>query len=63
MDACIQAAHEANANEHMKRLAMRRAVVVAIPKGKLDLVPWEQNLYGRFDGRRRKWVLLKILGE
>ena len=54
---------EDNADAHMKRQIMGREVVVAITKGKLDLGPWEQIFYGEFDGRRRKRVLVKILGE
>jgi secondary thiamine-phosphate synthase enzyme len=54
---------EDNADAHMKRQLMGREVVVAITKGKLDLGPWEQIFYGEFDGRRRKRVLVKIIGE
>jgi secondary thiamine-phosphate synthase enzyme len=54
---------EDNADAHMKRQIMGREVVVAITKGKLDLGPWEQIFYGEFDGRRRKRVLVKIVGE
>ena len=53
---------EDNADAHMKRQVMGREVVVAITKGKLDLGPWEQIFYGEFDGRRRKRVLVKIIG-
>ena len=52
-----------NADAHLKRQIMGREVVVAITKGKLDLGPWEQIYYGEFDGRRRKRVLVKIIGE
>jgi thiamine phosphate synthase YjbQ (UPF0047 family) len=48
---------------HLKRQVMGREVVVAITRGKLDLGPWEQIFYGEFDGRRRKRVLVKIIGE
>jgi secondary thiamine-phosphate synthase enzyme len=48
---------------HMKRQVMGREVVVAITDGKLDFGPWEQIFYGEFDGRRRKRVLVKIIGE
>ena len=48
---------------HLKRQIMGREVVVAITKGKLDFGPWEQIFYGEFDGRRKKRVLVKILGE
>jgi secondary thiamine-phosphate synthase enzyme len=54
---------EDNADAHMKRQIMGREVVVAITSGKLDLGPWEQIFYGEFDGRRRKRVLVKIIGE
>ena len=54
---------EDNADAHMKRQIMGREAVVAITKGKLDLGPWEQIFYGEFDGRRRKRVLVKIIGE
>jgi len=54
---------EDNADAHLKRQVMGREVVVAVTNGKLDFGPWEQNFYGEFDGRRRKRVLVKILGE
>jgi secondary thiamine-phosphate synthase enzyme len=54
---------EDNADAHMKRQIMGREVVVAITKGKLDFGPWEQIFYGEFDGRRKKRVLVKIIGE
>lgn len=54
---------EDNADAHLKRQVMGREVVVAITKGKLDFGPWEQIFYGEFDGRRRKRVLVKIIGE
>jgi secondary thiamine-phosphate synthase enzyme len=54
---------EDNADAHIKRQVMGREVVVAITAGKLDFGPWEQIFYGEFDGRRRKRVLVKILGE
>src|SRR6204780_5514703 len=53
---------EDNADAHMKRQVMGREVVVAITDSKLDFGPWEQIFYGEFDGRRRKRVLVKILG-
>ena len=53
---------EDNADAHLKRQIMGREVVVAITKGKLDLGPWEQIFYGEFDGKRRKRVLVKIIG-
>jgi secondary thiamine-phosphate synthase enzyme len=54
---------EDNADAHMKRQIMGREVVVAVTGAKLDLGPWEQVFYGEFDGRRRKRVLVKIIGE
>jgi secondary thiamine-phosphate synthase enzyme len=56
-------AGEDNADAHLKRSVMGREVVVAITKGKLDFGPWEQIFYGEFDGRRKKRVLVKIIGE
>jgi secondary thiamine-phosphate synthase enzyme len=54
---------EDNADAHHKRQIMGREVVVAITQGKLDFGPWEQIVYGEFDGRRKKRVLVKIIGE
>lgn len=54
---------EDNADAHLKRQVMGREVVVAISDGKLDFGPWEQIFYAEFDGRRRKRVLVKIIGE
>ena len=54
---------EDNADAHMKRQIMGREVVVAVTGGRLDLGPWEQIFYGEFDGKRRKRVLVKIIGE
>jgi secondary thiamine-phosphate synthase enzyme len=54
---------EDNADAHMKRQVMGREVVVAVTEGRLDFGPWEQIFYGEFDGRRRKRVLVKIIGE
>ncbi|NLI32488.1 MAG: YjbQ family protein [Deltaproteobacteria bacterium] len=56
-------AGEDNADAHMKRQIMGREVVVAITAGELDLGTWERIFYGEFDGRRRKRVLVKIIGE
>ena len=53
---------EDNADAHLKRQIMGREVVVAITNGRLDFGPWEQIFYGEFDGRRRKRVLVKIIG-
>jgi secondary thiamine-phosphate synthase enzyme len=54
---------EDNADAHLKRQVMGREVVVAITKGKLDFGPWEQIFYAEFDGRRKKRVLVKVIGE
>jgi len=53
---------EDNADAHLKRQIMGREVVVAITEGRLDFGPWEQIFYGEFDGRRRKRVLVKVIG-
>lgn len=55
--------YEDNADAHLKRQIMGREVVVAVTDGKLDFGPWEQIFYGEFDGKRRKRVLIKIIGE
>ena len=54
---------EDNADAHLKRSVMGREVVVALTDGKLDFGPWEQIFYGEFDGKRKKRVLVKIIGE
>ncbi|MFC2152949.1 secondary thiamine-phosphate synthase enzyme YjbQ, partial [Bacteroidota bacterium] len=54
---------EDNADAHLKRTIMGREVVVAITNGRLDFGPWEQIFYGEFDGKRRKRILIKIIGE
>jgi secondary thiamine-phosphate synthase enzyme len=54
---------EDNADAHLKRTIMGREVVVAISNGKLDFGTWEQIFYGEFDGKRKKRVLVKIIGE
>jgi secondary thiamine-phosphate synthase enzyme len=54
---------EDNADAHLKRTIMGREVVVAVTEGKMDFGPWEQIFYGEFDGKRRKRVLVKIIGE
>jgi secondary thiamine-phosphate synthase enzyme len=56
-------AGEDNADGHLKRQIMGREAVVAVTDGKLDFGPWEQIFYGEFDGRRKKRVLVKIIGE
>ena len=54
---------EDNADAHLKRSIMGREAVVAITGGKLDFGPWERIFYGEFDGKRKKRVLVKIIGE
>ncbi|MHC4922604.1 MAG: secondary thiamine-phosphate synthase enzyme YjbQ [Planctomycetota bacterium] len=54
---------EDNGDAHCKRQIMGREVVVAVTEGRLDFGPWEQIFYGEFDGRRRKRVLIKIIGD
>ena len=55
--------YEDNADAHLKRSVMGREVVVAVTDGQLDFGPWEQIFYGEFDGKRRKRVMVKIIGE
>ena len=54
---------EDNGDAHLKRQVMGREVVVAVTGGKLDFGPWEQIFYGEFDGKRRKRVLVKVIGD
>jgi len=54
---------EDNADAHLKRQVMGREVVIAVTDGQLDFGPWERVFYGEFDGRRRKRVLIKVIGE
>jgi secondary thiamine-phosphate synthase enzyme len=54
---------EDNADAHLKRTIMGHQVIVPITKGRLDLGPWEQIFYAEFDGRRRKRVIVKVMGE
>jgi secondary thiamine-phosphate synthase enzyme len=54
---------EDNADAHLKRSVMGREVVVAVTNGALDFGPWERIFYGEFDGKRKKRVLVKIIGE
>ena len=54
---------EDNADAHLKRQVMGREVVVAVTKGALDFGPWEQIFYGEFDGKRKKRILVKVIGE
>jgi len=54
---------EDNADAHLKRSVMGREVVVAVTGSRLDFGPWEQIFYGEFDGKRKKRVLVKIIGE
>jgi secondary thiamine-phosphate synthase enzyme len=60
---CPQLGGEDSADAHLKRQVMGREVVVAVTGGKLNIGPWEQIFYGEFDGKRRKRVLVKIIGE
>ncbi len=62
-DQYLHNGFEDNADAHLKRSVMGREVVIAITNGKLDFGPWEQIFYGEFDGKRRKRVLVKIIGE
>ncbi len=62
-DQYLHNGYEDNADAHIKRTIMGREVVVAVTGGKLDFGPWEQIFYGEFDGKRRKRVLVKIIGE
>ena len=62
-DQYMHNGYEDNADAHIKRTIMGREVVVAVTGGKLDFGPWEQIFYGEFDGKRRKRVLVKIIGE
>ncbi|HNR94612.1 MAG TPA: secondary thiamine-phosphate synthase enzyme YjbQ [Kiritimatiellia bacterium] len=55
--------YEDNADAHLKRTIIGREVVVAVTNGSLDFGPWERIFYGEFDGKRRKRVLVKIIGE
>ncbi len=55
--------YEDNADAHLKRTVMGRETIVAVSDGKLDFGPWEQIFYGEFDGKRKKRVLVKIIGE
>ena len=55
--------YEDNSDAHLKRSVMGREVVVAVTNGQLDFGPWEQIFYGEFDGKRKKRVLVKIIGE
>jgi secondary thiamine-phosphate synthase enzyme len=54
---------EVNGDAHHKRQIMGREVVIAVTDGKLDFGPWEQIFYGEFDGRRKKRIMIKIIGE
>ena len=55
--------YEDNADAHMKRQIMGREVVCAVTNGQLDFGPWEQIFYGEFDGKHKKRVLVKVIGE
>ena len=62
-DAYMHNGFEDNADAHLKRTIMGREAVIAVTDGKLDFGPWEQIFYGEFDGKRKKRVLVKIIGE
>jgi len=62
-DQYLHNGFEDNADAHLKRTIMGREVVVAVTEGRLDFGPWEQIFYGEFDGKRRKRVLIKVIGE
>jgi len=55
--------YEDNADAHLKRTVMGREVIVAVTNGRLDFGPWERIFYGEFDGKRKKRVLVKVIGE
>ena len=54
---------EDNADAHLKRTLVHHQVILPITEGRLDLGPWEQIFYAEFDGRRKKRVVVKIIGE
>jgi secondary thiamine-phosphate synthase enzyme len=54
---------ETNADAHLKSLLIHHEVIVPVTKGRLDFGPWQQVYYAEFDGRRRKRVLIKVMGE
>ena len=54
---------EDNADAHLKRTIMGREVIIAITNGTLDFGPWEQIFYAEFNGKRKKRVLVKIIGD
>ncbi|MEE8110412.1 MAG: secondary thiamine-phosphate synthase enzyme YjbQ [bacterium] len=54
---------EVNGDAHLKNLLMHHQVVVPITEGKLDLGPWQQVFYAEFDGRRKKRVVIKVMGD
>jgi secondary thiamine-phosphate synthase enzyme len=54
---------ESNGDSHLKSLLVHHQVIVPVTAGKLDLGPWQQIYYAEFDGRRRKRVIIKVMGE
>jgi secondary thiamine-phosphate synthase enzyme len=54
---------EDNGDAHLKRTLVHHQVMLPVTEGKLDLGPWEQVFYAEFDGRRRKRVVVKVIGE
>jgi len=54
---------ETNGDAHLKSLLVHHEVIVPITNGRLDLGPWQQIYYAEFDGRRRKRLVVKAMGE
>ena len=54
---------ETNGDSHLKNILVGHQVIVPITKGQIDLGPWQQVFYAEFDGRRRKWLMMKVIGE
>jgi secondary thiamine-phosphate synthase enzyme len=54
---------ESNGDSHLKSLLVHHEVIVPVTKGKLDFGPWQQVYYAEFDGRRKKRVIIKVMGE
>ena len=54
---------ETNGDSHLKSLLVHHEVIVPITEGRLDLGPWQQVYYAEFDGRRRKRLVIKVMGE
>jgi secondary thiamine-phosphate synthase enzyme len=54
---------ETNGDAHLKSILFHHEVIVPVTKGKLDFGPWQQIFYGEFDGKRRKRIVVKVIGE